>query len=490
MLVFIAFAFLVLTCVWLRRPKRPARFPPGPPMFLVFGNLSASVELLKGNFISLMEVSRRQFGDIVGFIPPAGKSVVHLFNFDDIKDACGKHEFAGRMDSFLSLLRSYHQQLGIVFSQGPAWVEHRRFALRHLKDLGFGKQSTESIVIDEFEELAKDMIRDSGSPMKVNCRFNLTVLNVLWRLVADKRLDSHDPHAQTYVDTVNEFFEVVNPRNPLHLAPWLRYIAPEWSGYNAVIRHRSLTTGMFKELVREHQRTLDRSSPRDFIDLFLLEMEASDAEGRQFTEQNLAIIGMDLFIAGMETTSTSLSWALLFMVLHPEVQGRVQREIDAVLGGRHPAYADRKAMPYTEATLMEVTRRATVLPFSVGHCAVRDADLAGYTIPKGTVLMMHLNAVHMDAAYWGDPHVFRPERFLQPDGSVRRDERLIPFGVGRRICLGETLARMEMFVLFTCLLQRFSFVAAPGQKLSLDSRVSSVQQPMEFFVTYQVRDGQ
>ncbi|XP_037082197.1 methyl farnesoate epoxidase-like [Pollicipes pollicipes] len=402
-----------------------------------------------------MEASRKQFGDIVGFIPPAGENGVHLFHFDHIKDACAKQEFTGRLDNFLLLLRSYHQQLGIIFSQGAAWVEHRRFALHHLKDLGFGKVSTESIVIDEFEELAKDMIRDIGSPMKVNCRFHLTVLNVLWRLVADNRFDSRDPDAQTYINTVNEFFAVLNPHNPLQLAPWLRHIAPEWSGYNAVVRHRSVTTGMFKELIREHQQTLDRSSPRDFIDLFLLEMEAPGAEGRQFTEQNLTIIGMDLFVAGMETTSTSLSWALLFMVLHPEVQSRVQREIDAVLGGRHPAYADRHDMPYTAATLMEVARRATVLPRSVSHRAVRDADLAGYAIPKGTVLVMHLDAVHMDAAYWGDPHAFRPERFLQSDGSLRRDERLIPFGVGRRICLGETLARMEMFVLFTCLLQKY-----------------------------------
>ncbi|XP_037084004.1 methyl farnesoate epoxidase-like [Pollicipes pollicipes] len=347
----------------------------------------------------------------------------------------------------------------------------------------------ESTVLNEFEELSQEMKREIDSPMKVNFRFNLTVLNILWRLVADKRLESSDPKAQHYIATVNEFFTTIGPGNPMNLAPWLRHIAPEWSGYAPLIRHRETTVGMFHEVVHEHRQTLDRSSPRDFIDQFLLEMEKPDAEARLFTERNLSIIGMDLFIAGMETTSTSLSWALLFMVKHPEVQSRVQREIDAVLGRIPPTYGDRMRMPYTEATLMEVMRRSKVIPGAAPHCALSDISFRGYTIPKGTTVIMHLHMVHMDPAYWGDPEAFRPDRFLHADGSVRRDERLIPFGIGKRLCLGETLARMEMFMLFTCLLQRFSFTAVPGQKLSLEARFAVVlQQPPEFFVTYKPRD--
>ena len=102
-------------------------------------------------------------------------------------------------------------------------------------------------------------------------------------------------------------------------------------------------------------------------------------------------------------------------------------------------------------------------------------------------MLMHLGAVHMEPSYWGDPEAFRPERFINEDGSFRRDERVIPFGIGKRFCLGETLARMEMFMLFTCLLQRFQFTATPGQTLSMKSRVSAVRQPMEFKVNVRLR---
>jgi len=411
-----------------------------------------------------------------------------LFNFDDIKEACIKSEFAARPSGFAGLVRSYGQKFGIIFNDGPTWVEHRRFALRHLRDLGVGKNPMESIALSEFDELAKEMTLTVGTPMKVNFRFNLTVLNILWRIVADQRFASDDPEGQKYVDSVNEFFSTIGPQNLMNTAPWTRHILPELSGYRKLIQHRDTCNNMFSRLMQEHRQTLDRDNPRDLIDRYLLEMETPDAEERGYTERNIGIIGMDLFIAGMETTSTSLSWSLLFIVRHPEIQQRVQSEIDRVLGERAPIYADRKDMPYTEATLMEVTRRGTVLPNAVPHATTCDTTLRGYDIPKGTFVLMHQSAVHMDPEYWGDPEAFRPERFVNADGSVRRDERLIPFGVGKRACLGESLARMELFVLFTCLLQKFRFEAAPGETLSLEPAFSVVQQPAEFSVVYQARD--
>ncbi|KAF0295173.1 Farnesoate epoxidase [Amphibalanus amphitrite] len=327
--------------------------------------------------------------------------------------------------------------------------------------------------------------------MKVNQRFNLTVLNVLWRLVASKRLDRSEPEAKQRVKEVNDFVTITGPSNPLSMFPFLRFISPNSFGLKELKNNRDNSLAMFQELMKEHRQTLDRAAPRDFIDRFLIEMESPDAAARSFTDENLSIVCMDLFLAGMETTSTSLTWALLLMVMHPDVQTRVQQEIDAVLGvgadRRLPSYTDRANMPYTEATLQEVSRRATVVPRAVGHSALQDAPLGGYTVAKGSLVLMHLDVVHMDPAYWGDPDTFRPERFINADGTFRRDEHVIPFGIGRRFCLGESLARMEMFVLFTCLLQRFRFSAAPGQTLSLESRVAAVRQPNEFFVNIQLR---
>ena len=388
------------------------------------------------------------------------------------------------------LLRSYQQELGIGFSNGPTWVEHRRFALRQLRDLGFGKKSLEETVLDEFEELAKGMKQDMDSPMKINGRFGVYLLNVLWKMVADDRLNQNDPEAQKHIATVSEFFQAIGPRCPLNVAPWLRHFLPERSGYSAIIRHRDSTSNMFGALVKEHRQTLDRSSPRDFIDQFLIEMESPDAEARQFTERNLGIIGMDFFVAGVETTTSTLTWSLLFMVLHPDIQTRVQQEIDTVIGRRSPSYADRTRMPYTEAVLAEVFRRMVVFPLGVPHRVTRQVSFRGYTFPENTVVFTHLDDVHMDPTYWGDPETFRPERFLTADGAFRKDEHVIPFGVGKRFCLGETLARMETFVLFTCLLQRFRFATVPGQMPALKFHPGVSRQPEDFVVKCELREHQ
>ena len=462
---------------------------PGPAPFLIFGNTEFINETRKGNFRQLIAKCRKQFGDIIGILFPTGQRAVHLVNYKHIKEACALAEYSGRPSLFVSLVRSYQQKLGIIFNEGSTWVEHRRFSLRHLRDLGFGKQSMEGVVLHEIEELAEDMERDIGSPLKIHSDFLcFPVLNVIWQLVASKRVKRGSPEGQRLLDSVNEFFRFIGPRSVLSLAPWLRHLFPEWSGYAPLVRHREVAADMFSELVSEHRRTLDRSSPRDFLDQFLLEMENADAEQRQFTERNLSIIGMDFFLAGMETSATTLHWAILLMVMYPDVQTRVQQELDSVLDSQLPSYGDRTRLPYTEATVTEISRRASVVPQAVPHSAMSDTTLAGFTIPKDTIVYMHLQEVHMDPEYWGDPEAFRPERFIDDDGSFRHDERVIPFGIGKRFCLGETLARMEVFMFFACLMQRFRFQAVPGQTLSLDTKFGSVQTPMEFSVTYSRRE--
>ncbi|XP_043190188.1 methyl farnesoate epoxidase-like [Amphibalanus amphitrite] len=481
---------LLLLLVWIRRPYRPDRFPPGPPTFLIFGNIEFINETRKGVFRPLIAKCRKEFGDIIGIIMPTGQRAVHLLDFDLIKEATAMPEFSGRPSLFTSLVRSFQQKLGIIFNEGPTWKEHRRFSLRHLRDLGFGKQSMEGVVLDEFESLAKEMEQNIDSPLTIhNDFFNITVLNVVWQMVASMRVDRNSPEAKQMLHSVSEFFRVVGPRSPMNITPWLRHFFPEWSGYAPLIRHRETTIGIFDKIIAEHRQTLDRSSPRDFIDQFLIEMESEDAEARQFTERNLVIVSMDFFVAGMETSATMLHWSVLLMVMYPDVQTRVQQELDAALGGRLPSYSDRPRLPYTEATLMEVSRRCTITPQGVPHSTTCDTTLAGYTIPKDTFVYMHLQEIHMDPEYWGDPEAFRPERFLTADGAVRHDERLIPFGVGKRFCLGETLARMETFILFAGLMQRFRFAAVPGQNLSLDTKFGVVQTPMKYSVTYSKRDG-
>ena len=219
-----------------------------------------------------------------------------------------------------------------------------------------------------------------------------------------------------------------------------------------------------------------------------------------YTDENFAVIISDLFFAGSETTSNTLEFAFQYMIQHPGVQTRVQAEIDAVIGRhRAPEYPDLARMPYTEATLLEIMRYSSVVPF-VARVPREDVQLqlrrsgSGFSVPKETMVINNLHAVHFDVDFWGDPHVFRPERFLVPanDGEgvcPVKSSRTIPFGLGRRQCLGETLARASLFIYFATFLQRYTFEAwkeAPPKEGN-GKRVGLTVAPLQYFAVLKHR---
>nr|XP_054760861.1 vitamin D 25-hydroxylase-like [Lytechinus pictus] len=152
------------------------------------------------------------------------------------------------------------------------------------------------------------------------------------------------------------------------------------------------------------------------------------------------------------------------------ISNQIVAEINSVVGSSAtPRYEDRKLMPYTEATLMEVLRYRPIAPGGVPHRATSDLKVKGYDILAGDNLMMNILYIHHIPEIWGDPEVFRPERFLSEDGkAVVKHDAYMPFGAGRRVCLGEQLAKMEMFLFFTNVLQRFRITLPPGVKPNYD----------------------
>lgn len=140
----------------------------------------------------------------------------------------------------------------------------------------------------------------------------------------------------------------------------------------------------------------------------------------------------DLFGAGTETTSTTLLWAMMYMVTYPDIQRAIQREIDAVLDeGQPPRWSDRERMPYVQACIHELQRMADIVPFSVPHCTSDDVTLGGYFIPKNTMLLPSLYSAHRDQTLWPEPEKFVPERFLDAEGKLVKREQLIPFSMGK-----------------------------------------------------------
>ncbi|CAG0879740.1 unnamed protein product [Darwinula stevensoni] len=123
-------------------------------------------------------------------------------------------------------------------------------------------------------------------------------------------------------------------------------------------------------------------------------------------------------------------------------------------------------MPYTEAFIMESLRHGSLIPMGAPHVANNDTEINGYFIPKGTIVLGNIWSCHNDRRFWSDPEEFSPERFLDEDGKVKTNvSNFLPFGLGRRQCLGESLAKIELFLFMAIFMQKFTFCVPEGHPI-------------------------
>ncbi|KAA0706495.1 Steroid 17-alpha-hydroxylase/17,20 lyase [Triplophysa tibetana] len=230
--------------------------------------------------------------------------------------------------------------------------------------------------------------------------------------------------------------------------------------------------------------TLTPGEPRDLLDALLIGKMKGSGGDDDITDDHVLMTAAEAFGAGVETTSTTLLWAIAFLLHHPQVQERVQAELDEVLGrDRPPALSDRSSLPFLESVICEVMRIRPVSPILIPHVAMQDTSLGGHSVPKGTRVLVNMWAIHHDPKHWEEADTFRPERFLDSSGKRVTPASFLPFGAGPRVCVGESLARLELFLFVSRLLQKFNFSVPSGRSLpDLQGRYGVVLQPHHYTV--------
>nr|XP_033937131.1 cytochrome P450 2J6-like [Pseudochaenichthys georgianus] len=488
----------ILTADYFKN-RRSGNFPPGPRGLPIVGNMF-SVDYQRTH-----ESMTETYGDVYSL--RMGQSwMVVLNRFEVLREALVTQGDSLSDCPDLPLFVDITSGLGIVFSNGNTWKQQRRFALSTLKYFGFGKKSLEPIILDEFSYCAKDIRSYNGKPFNPHLLINNVVSNIICSLVFGHRFEYGDKKFTKLMEWFDKGLEIEGSiwTQLYNSFPWLMRRLP---GPHQTVQHIWDDVKDFIRVeIKKHKQNLDPSDPRDYIDCFLNEIQKGKGKAdNTFDEENLVGSAWDLFLAGSETTSTTLRWAFLFMAKYPEMQTKVQAEIDRVIGqSRHPSMEDRANLPYTDAVIHEIQRMGNIVPLNLPHVTNRDVQLGGYTIPKGVTIIPNLTSVLYDKNEWETPNTFNPGHFLNKEGKFVTQAAFIPFSAGEkqyhkkkqfcldkvelqvvqghhlRDCLGENLARMELFLFFTSFMQYFNFSMPAGVKPVLDFRFGVTLAPVEY----------
>ncbi|XP_060557141.1 cytochrome P450 2U1-like [Ruditapes philippinarum] len=467
---------IAIFCITLYFVRTPSNLPPGHFKFPIFGSIFLLHKLSKRRHHLVFADEARKYGGVFRWYL-GNQMFVVLSEINVINEALVK-----KAEIFSDRLRAKGgitgASKGIVWSNyGQHWRVLRKFTQRALHDFGVGRRSLEEKINFEIQVVTGVLEAANGQPVSISNLMRNVAANVNYEIIFGKRFDYDDPE----LDRITELSDVLNSASLFSAAFFLPEFLAKFvkkSDFEIEVMRKEVMNDVAKyvgEQIEEHRNTFDPTNLRDFLDLYL------DAD-RNKTDEGDAIINrdsmfrviVDLFVAGTETTQTALSWAFIYLVEFPDVQEKCQKEINTKVNGKAIQYRDRNCLVYVNAFIMEVHRYCCMVPLNLPHYTSADTTLSGYHIPKGTVILPMQYSVSMDPNLFKNPEKFDPGRFIDEEGQLINKLSFVPYSTGPRVCLGEALARTEMFLVLTTLLQNFNFLREdPNVPQSFEADVTS-----------------
>ncbi|XP_077173730.1 cytochrome P450 1A5-like [Paroedura picta] len=476
--VVFCFIFMTFKSSWKQTPQG-LKEPPGPAGFPLIGSM---LEIGKNPHLSLTQMSQK-YGDVMK-VYIGRRPVLVLSGLETIRQAMVKQggDFMGRPDLYSMQHITSGESLAFGRDSGEVWAARRKLVLNALRKFASspspGSLSTsllEEHVSKEMEHLVTKFQQVMQERQKLEPIQYLVVsaANVISTICFGARYSYDDQEILGILNGGDEFLDFGSSGNLVDFIPPLRLLPR--NSLKKIKEFERQFMEFLNIIVKDHYGSFSKDNIRDITDCLIDLSQEKDRNAKlQLSTKEIVYLISDVFGAGFDTVTSTLTWSLAYLVVYPEIQKKIQGEIDETIGSeRKPRLSDRPLLPYIEAFIHEVFRHASFLPFTIPHCTTRDTVLNGYYIPKDMCIFVNQWQVNHDKAIWKDPFAFRPERFLSADGKeINREEceKVLVFGLGKRRCLGETIARWEVFLFLATLLQELQFSVQEGVKLDMTPR--------------------
>lgn len=456
-LIFLIYLYRFLIRRKVRNP------PPSPPSLPIIGHLHL---ITKGPVHRVLEQLSSRYGPVMALrfgnrpvlVVTSPSAVEECFTRNDIVLANRPLLLSGKY------LDYDHTTLGAV-PYGRLWRDLRRITTLELFSTTRLKAYM-GVRHDEARSLVMSLFQDSGTKdfarVEMRSRIQAVSFNIVMRVVADKRFYgtevADNKEAEKFRDIIRDVFEISGASNPADFIPLLEWI--DIQGLNKKLSMLQKETDTFSQSLIEERRSKRRNSsseegkPKTFIDAML---SLQESEPEYYTDDIIKGNILTLLLAGTDTSSGTIEWAMSLLLNHPNELEKARAEIDEHIGHeRLVEETDFPNLPYIQCIVNESLRLFPVAPLLVPHEPSEDCTIGGFDVSGGTMVLVNAWGIHRDPKVWEDPLSFKPERF-EGMGNANEGYRFIPFGMGRRQCPGSGLANRVVSLALASLIQCFEW---------------------------------
>ncbi|KAI6196404.1 (pine wood nematode) hypothetical protein [Aphelenchoides besseyi] len=355
---------------------------------------------------------------------------------------------------------------------GAIWREQRRFVLKTLRDFGMNKNKMQEQILDEFRTLCSkvnDELASGVEEINFHKFTSIAAGSIINNLVNGYRFTTNNKEEEFYKLRESAERMMKSFSDPLMIIA----VTSKLFRRLPIIKQRlEKAVGYARDIFDFMERVIDNhieqndyenmQEPSDLIDAFMMEKTKLDKneEAHHYSKLQLINVNLDLWLAGHETTSATITWGIAYMIMNPEVQEKLHEEIDREIGSdRLITVADKQKLTYLNAVIMEIQRCANIIALNQLRVTNKPVELNGVTVAKGTIVLPMIGTLMADEKIYSEPKKFNPERFIDENGKLKRSDEMMPFSVGKRQCPGENLARQELYLLIANILNHYKFTA-------------------------------